>query len=479
MLQSFSDRLKGPFTWIVVITISFVFVISGMSFLFTGAGGGSSYIAKVGDNEISQQQFQQYAQGQGATTEVQKRQVLDQMVSQYLILADAQKHDLQVPKIALQSAIFTNPMFFGEDGKFSSEKLTEVANYVGGMGKLEAMLSQNIIAGTIPNAIQSTAFVTKDENALLESAYAVSKSVGYVKYDPKALELEVKPTDEQLQQYYTQHKSEYVTPANASISYFVITKDDFKSNDKVTDEQVQEYYNENKDLFKSFDDKAKTSIKSIIQNRKALTVYISYTQDIDGMKFADLAKKMGKAKTSSVVDNDEATVEGVKNSLFFINIDKQSAIAIDQGKTLVYQVDKLTPAAQQKFDDVKSAVTQAYTIEKSKELAQQKAEQSLTSLNKNTKATVSFTKAEVTSDYTDLPKNFVSYIIENANQEYLLYKDQDDNTYVYKVTAVKPLKDAKEKVPSEVSQNYKQEELNYYLQIVKTEVPVKINAQNI
>ena len=203
MLQSFNDRLKGPFTWIIVITISFVFVISGMSFLFTNTDGSSSYIAKVGDNEISQQQFQQYSQG--VTTEVQKRQVLDQMVSQYLVLADAQKHGLQVPKLALQSAIFTNPMFFGKDGKFSSDKLSQVASYVGGMPRLEAILSQNIIAGTIPNAIQSTAFITKPENVLLDSAYVVSKSVEYIKYAPKALESEVKPTDEQLQQYYTQY----------------------------------------------------------------------------------------------------------------------------------------------------------------------------------------------------------------------------------------------------------------------------------
>ena len=62
MLQSFNDRLKGPFTWIIVITVSFVFVITGMSFFFTNMGASKSYIAKVGDNEISQQQFQQYSQ---------------------------------------------------------------------------------------------------------------------------------------------------------------------------------------------------------------------------------------------------------------------------------------------------------------------------------------------------------------------------------------------------------------------------------
>lgn len=61
MVQSFNDGLKSPFTWIIVITISFVFVISGMSFILTNTDGSSSYIAKVGDNEISQQQFQQYS----------------------------------------------------------------------------------------------------------------------------------------------------------------------------------------------------------------------------------------------------------------------------------------------------------------------------------------------------------------------------------------------------------------------------------
>ncbi len=476
MLQFFNDRLKGPFTWIIVITVSFVFVITGMSFFFTNMGASKSYIAKVGDNEISQQQFQQYSQG--ATTEVKKRQVLGQMVSQYLILADAQSHNLQVPKLVLQYAIFTNPMFFGDDSKFSSDKLSQVASYVGGMPRLEAMLSQNIIAGAIPNAIQITAFMTKDENALIDSAYAVSKSVEYVKYSPKALESVIKHTNKQLQKYFIKHQAEYVNPAKASISYFVITKDDFKSDDKITDEQVQDYYNKNKDLFKSFDDKAKASIRSIIQNRKALTDYNSYTQDIDGLIFDDLTKKMGKAKTVDITNNDDST-EGVKNSLFFINNDKQAAIAVDQDRTLVYQVDKLTPASPQKFDEVKSEVTQAYTYEKAKDLAVEKAEQTLANLNNDAKAAVSFEKAEVTSDYADLPKDFVSYIIENANQEYLLYKDQDDNTFVYKVTAVKPLKDTKGKVPSEVSQNYKQEELNYYLQTVRAEVNVKINAQNI
>ncbi|MBK2143363.1 SurA N-terminal domain-containing protein, partial [Francisella tularensis] len=166
MLQSFNDRLKGPFTWIVVISISFIFVISGMTFFFTNIGS-RAYVAKVGDNEISSQQFQQYAQS--ATTEEQKRAILSQMIDQYLILADAQRHDIVVSKLALQSAIFTNPMFFDKDGKFSAEKLKQVVAYLGGMDKLEQILAQNIQATIIPKTIVDTSIVTDYDTKLLNS----------------------------------------------------------------------------------------------------------------------------------------------------------------------------------------------------------------------------------------------------------------------------------------------------------------------
>lgn len=479
MLQSFNDRLKGPFTWIIVITVSFVFVITGMSFFFTNMGASKSYVAKVGDNEISQQQFQQYSQN--ATTTAQKRQVLDQLIKQYLIMTAAQKHNLQVPKLALQSAIFTNPMFFDKDGEFSNDKLSQVADYVGGISKLEAILSQNIVASAIPDAIQNTTLLTKNEKTLLDNVYAVSKTVEYVKFAPKSFAEKVKPTDEQLQEYYKQHQKEYVTPAKVSVSYFIITKDDFKSNDKISDQTVERYYKENKDLFKSFDGKTKTTIKSIIKNRKALSNYNLYTQDIDSLKFADLTKKIGKAKTASIIDDDATTIDSVKNSRFFINNNKEAAIAIAQDKTLVYQIDKSTPAEQQTFADVKAKVTKAYRLEKSKELAQTKAEQTLANLkqDKSVKTTVDFKQAEVTSDYEGLPSNFVAYIIANANEKYLSYKDQDNNSYVYKVTASKALKDSELKTPKEVLQNYKDEELNYYLQTIKAATPIKINTQNI
>lgn len=477
MLQSFNDRLKGPFTWIVVITISFVFVITGMSFFFTNIGAGSSYVAKVGDNEISSQQLQQNASG--ATTNAQKRQVLAQMVDQYLVLADAQNHNVQVSKLALQSTIFTNPMFFDKSGKFSSEKLAQIASYVGGMPRLETILSQNITASLIPGTIEQTAFITEDGTNQLKNIYAVSKDIEYIKLTPKDLESDIKPTDAELQKFYNANKAEYVNPAKAKISYYLISKDDFKSKETISDEQIKQYYNENKDLFKNFDDKTKSTIKNIIKNRTALATYNSYTQNVDSIRFEQVSKKLGDSKTADIVDNDSKAIEGIQNSLFFTNNQKYGALPISDDKTVVYHIDGMTPTAQQTFEEVKDKVSQEYIKQKSKELAVTEAQKIAANLQDGKKVSQAFEKATVSSDDSSLPKEFVDFVLANTNYQYLISQDTDGTNYVYKVTKVIPLDSKKTSVPAQVIQAYKAEELNYYLQTVRAEVPVKINAQNI
>lgn len=477
MLQSFNDRLKGPFTWIIVITISFVFVITGMSFFFTNIGAASSYVAKVGDSEISSQQLQQNANG--ATSDVEKRQVLSQMINQYLVLTDAQNHNIQVSKLALQSAIFTNPMFFDKNGKFSSEKLSQVANYVGGMSRLEAILSQNIVATLIPGTIQSTAFITTNEDKALKSVYAVNKDVEYVKFAPKDLKSEVKPTPGELHKFYNANKFSYVSPAKVKVSYYVISKDDFKSKEEISDQQVKQYYNENKDLFNKLDDKTKATIKNIILNRTALTTYNSYTQNVDSIKYAEITKKLGDSKSSDIIDNESTKIEDLKNSLFFANSEKYGAIPTSDNKTVVYHIDQMTPASQQSFNYVKDDVTKEFTVQKSKELAITKAQQVASDLKDDKKVSASFEKATISANDSSMPKGFITYVLANANSQYLIYQGDGGTNYVYKVTKVTPIESSKATIPTEVTQSYKVEELNYYLQTIRAQIPVEINAQNI
>ncbi|ASG68198.1 hypothetical protein CDV26_07165 [Francisella halioticida] len=479
MLQSFNDRFKGPFTWVVVISISFIFVISGMSFFFTNMGGSRSYVAKIGDNEINYQQFQQYAQN--AKTKEQKVQVLSQMVDQYLMLTAAQKN-IAVSKLALQSAIFNNPMFFGKDGKFSSDKLRQVVSYLGGMGKLEQLMSQNIQATIIPQNIAQTSFITDYENKSLSSIYSVDKQINYIKTSPNSLKEQIKPTKQQLEKYYYDHKTEYVTPASKKINYFIISKNDFISKDKISNQVLKNYFNTHQDLFTKFDDKTKQTITKIIQNRKALEQFNSYTQNVDSIKLGELKTEMGKARIANITDNTNSSLDGIKNSLFFIKNDKYSSIPISNDKLLVYQVDNSSLAAQQKLYKVKDAITKAYVEKKAQELAIQKSQKLLDALKSSKNIKQSFSRATIHggSKTENFDKGFSNYVLFNNNNQYHIYQNENSDIYVYKVTKVESAKSAKKNnIPSQVINLYKQEELNFYLQALKKEIPVKVNYKNI
>ena len=163
--------------------------------------------------KISTQQFQQYAQQ--ATTRVQKKQVLDQMVNQYLLLADSQRHNIVVSKLALQAAIFTNPMFFNEKGEFSSDKLQQVAGYLGGMPRLEQIVSQNIQASLISKIIMKTSFVTEYENKILASMYLIIKNIEYIKISPNGLRNKINLNERELKNYYGSHKNQLYDASKA------------------------------------------------------------------------------------------------------------------------------------------------------------------------------------------------------------------------------------------------------------------------
>nr|AAV29530.1 NT02FT0767 [synthetic construct] len=475
MLQSFNDRLKGPFTWIVVISISFIFVISGMTFFFTNIGS-RAYVAKVGDNEISSQQFQQYAQS--ATTEEQKRAILSQMIDQYLILADAQRHDIVVSKLALQSAIFTNPMFFDKDGKFSAEKLKQVVAYLGGMDKLEQILAQNIQATIIPKTIVDTSIVIDYDTKLLNSIYSVNKYIDYLKVSPTDFKSQIKPSQQDLQSYYDSHKNEYITPAQKTISYFIITKDNFVLKNKISEDEIKAYYQAHKELFKDFDNNAKSTIQKIIQNRHALEQFNEYTQNIDSIKYTKLEKQFGKAKTATIVDNNDTTINNVANSQFFINSDKYATITIADNKLLVYQVDNSIKATQQKLADIKDKISKAYIEQKSQQFALQHAQNLLNDLTSGKKIDKSFKQATINSDSQAFGKDFNDYVMFNSNNQYHDYKTDSGDIYIYKVTKIEPITDKTTQVPSQVIDAYKQEELNFYLRVIKQQIPIQVNYKN-
>lgn len=97
----------------------------------------------------------------------------------------------------------------------------------------------------------------------------------------------------------------------------------------------------------------------------------------------------------------------------------------------------------------------------------------------NKKVSISFKQATVDSDSKSFNKEFNDYVMFNTNNQYHSYQADNGDIYIYKVTKVEPLNSKNAKLPSQVLNATKEEELNFYLQVVKQEVPVKVNYKNI
>ncbi|MDE4953230.1 peptidyl-prolyl cis-trans isomerase, partial [Francisella tularensis subsp. holarctica] len=77
---------------------------------------------------------------------------------------------------------------------------------------------------------------------------------------------QIKPSQQDVQSNYYSHKNEYKTPAQKTISYFIITKDNLVPKNKISEDEIKAYYPAHKELFKYFENKAKSTIQKIIQN---------------------------------------------------------------------------------------------------------------------------------------------------------------------------------------------------------------------
>ena len=196
-------------------------------------------------------------------------------------------------------------------------------------------------------------------------------------------------------------------------------------------------------------------------------------------KYAKLEKRLSKAKTATVIDNNDTTISNIANSQFFANSDKYASIAIANNQFLVYQVDNSTKATQQKLTDIKDKISKTYIDQKSQQLAVQQAQNLLNDLTSGKKIDKSFKQATVNSDSQVFSKDFNDYVMSNSNNQYHDYKTTNSDIYIYKVAKVEPITNKATQVPNQVIDTYKQEELNFYLQVIKQQIPIQVNYKNI
>lgn len=245
--------------------------------------GGSSYlsreankVAKIDRTLISMEQYSkaytdalkryQAQFGQALTPEMINRldlrsKVLDDLVDQYIIEADAKKMGIEVKDADLQQFISQVPAF-QRDGRFDDATYRRYLEYEGlTPAEFEQRARRDFIKQLFTSVITENVIVTPQE---LEAAFhrvSDTYDLYYLTVDAAAYVKDVQVTQDEIQAFYDANKERYRIPPKITIALLDFPAARYLAATEVTSEDAMDYYEGHK---AEFSEPAKVHIRNIL-----------------------------------------------------------------------------------------------------------------------------------------------------------------------------------------------------------------------
>jgi peptidyl-prolyl cis-trans isomerase D len=236
------------------------------SFVFFGVQGYSSFtdgtnetVAKVDGYAITRAEWDQAHQRnierlrrQMPNVDVRlletpemKRETLDGLVRDRVLLTTAAKMHLVPDDARLQRLFVTDPQFAplrNPDGSVNRELLAAQ-----GMSSqmLEQQLRQDFGMQQVLSVVGQTSFVPPAVGAISLDALLQRREVQLQRFDSAAYLGKVAPTDADIEAYYTANEARFRAPERARIEYVVLSLDALMKGVTVPEEDLRRYYTEN------------------------------------------------------------------------------------------------------------------------------------------------------------------------------------------------------------------------------------------
>lgn len=237
------------------------------SFAFFGLEGytrfreGDNAVAKVAGHSITQQeldaaqreQMERFRQAFGdqfdpkmLDTPDAKQNILDGLIAQRVMAAEAVKNRLSVSDQTLQQTILSIPGMIGADGKFDVERYKALLAAQGMTPAMyEARLRHDLTMQQVNAAIQETAFAPKTVADRLSDLNDQEREVQELLFKASDYVSQVKVTDDMLKAYYEKNGQQFEIPEQVKAEYVVLNSDVVAAQIAVSDADIKSYYEQN------------------------------------------------------------------------------------------------------------------------------------------------------------------------------------------------------------------------------------------
>ncbi len=303
MLRLIRTKQKSFIVRIVFWVIIAAFI--GTVFLVWGRGGdkgptSGNAVLQINDSSISYEEYQSaysnlYNLYRGIyrdsfTPQLEKQlnlpqQAIEQLISQALLMQEAERSGLEISENELVAAI-AQISSFQENGKFSRDRYVQVLNYERMKPEqFEAGQRRQMLVDKLRTQLQQGISVSKEE---VEESYRKENdkiNLNFVRLLPASFENKVKVTEESLQNYFDAQQEDFRQPERIALRYLQFDPARYeKEITSFSDEEISRYYRRNLDLFE------------IKEQAKASHILIKVDKDAD-----DTQKKVRRALAASIL----------------------------------------------------------------------------------------------------------------------------------------------------------------------------------
>lgn len=374
MLLEIREKVQGVFASIILVLICVLFGLWGIQNYL--GGGKEAPVVSVGDkdfyqNEVNQayQQFAQNLAGMKFDEETLRRQALEKLIRDEVLLQYVQDENLLIGDDAAKEFIKTLE-YFQKDGKFDK-------------GQYQALLgSQGMSSDEFVNRIKKALLMEQFQRAIVDSSFVTPSEVaGFFKIQNQKRDLEYltvplvpvsqAPSDDEITAYYQQHQEAYQTEEQVSIDYVELSLDKLAAEIKPTEDQLKAYYEEQKAQFSTKERRRISHIlfaftKDSSGDEQALQRALKAKQELKAKDFAALAAEVSDDKLTAKKGGDlglfnvgvmEKAFEEAAGNLKLGEVSEPVKSAF--GYHLI-KVTELAPGEVKSYDAVKAELAKAY-----------------------------------------------------------------------------------------------------------------------
>ncbi|HVI54420.1 MAG TPA: SurA N-terminal domain-containing protein [Luteibacter sp.] len=260
MLQALRNKIHGWPAAIVLGVCVFAVAFFGIESYFVSRV--DTYVAKVGDHEISQQDWQnrmnelrqQIAQNPSSPFTVAdlekpelKQQVLDGMIARVLLDKANTDLGLQVSDASVREAIGSDPGF-AVNGQFSPDAYKAILSMQGmSPAMYESKIRADLGNQILPQAIYATTLVSDADVDAFFRLQLQQRDLRFVELARPSL-TDATVADADIEAFYKSHVADYTTPEQVSVQYLEVKQSELKIGEP-TDAQLHEFYDKFKQRY--------------------------------------------------------------------------------------------------------------------------------------------------------------------------------------------------------------------------------------